>query len=366
MIHANLRLVAGQFDLEVNLEAGPGVTVLFGPSGSGKSLTLRAIAGLIRPRSGRIVVDGVTAFDSAAGIDLPPHRRRTGFAGQSPALFPHLTVEQNVMFGVKGRDGQGRRDAARAWLRRLGLEGFERRNPRSLSGGQAQRVALARALAPGFRTLLLDEPFSALDEALRQELRIVLAGLAREQQLTILFVTHDLREAHLLADRLAVMDEGRILQVGARDEVFRKPARRRVAQLLGATNLLRAKVVGQAQGELTVEIEGWKARVASWSGDPAPGDEVDLVIRPERVVIRRGEPAEPNVLPARVVREFDYGPNRVLEFVPDGPGPRLVADIASRPYDVLGIANRKQWLLELPPADLHAMPATDVFCATTQ
>ncbi|WP_322819299.1 ABC transporter ATP-binding protein [Tepidiforma sp.] len=366
MLEARFTLTAGKFRLDVALQAGPGVTVLFGPSGSGKSLTLRCIAGLVRPQSGRIVVDGVTAFDSAAGLDLAPHRRRTGFAGQSPSLFPHLTVERNVAFGLREGDRSHRLAVAARWLQRLGLEGFERRNPRSLSGGQAQRVALARALAPGYRTLLLDEPFSALDEALRQELRVVLAGLAREQELTILFVTHDLREAHLLANYLAVIDHGRILQTGARDDVFRRPASRRVAELLGATNLLRGKVVGRTAAELVVEIDGWTAWVASWYGEPAVGEEVDVVIRPERVVIRRGEPESRNVLPATIVREFDYGPNRVLEFVPDGPGPCLVADLASRPYDVLGIAARKRWLLELPAADLHAMPVADPFCATTQ
>ncbi len=365
-VEATLALEAGLFRLDVTLEAGPGVTVLFGPSGSGKSLTLRAIAGLLRPRAGRIAVAGRVVFDAARGIDLPAHARGVGYAGQRPALFPHLSVGGNVAFGIRDAGGADRARTAAEWLARLELPGFEHRRPASLSGGQAQRVALARALAPGHRVLLLDEPFSALDEALRQGLRQLLAELVRERELSILFVTHDLREAHLLADRLAVIDRGEVLQAGPRDEVFRAPRQRRVAELLGGTNILAGRVVERTGAGLRLEIEGWEAIAASWHGDPRPGDAVDVVIRPERVVIRRGEPAAVNTLPARVRREFDYGTNHTLEFEPLAAGPPLVVDLPSRPYDVLGIAARKEWTLELPPADLHVMPAAPPRRATTQ
>lgn len=365
-IDAAIRWHAGDFHLDVALGAGPGVTVLFGPSGSGKSLTLRAVAGLLTPSEGRIAVDGRVVFDSARGLDLPAHARGIGYAGQRPALFPHLSVGGNVAFGIRMGSRADRARTAAAWLARLELPGFEHRRPGSLSGGQAQRVALARALAPGHRVLLLDEPFSALDESLRQGLRQLLADLVRERELAIIFVTHDLREAHLLADRLVVIDRGRVLQAGPRDGVFRAPQQRRVAELLGGTNILAGRVAARAAASLTVSIDGWEAVAASWHGDPQPGDAVDVVIRPERVVIRRGEPAATNTLPARVRREFDYGTNHTLEFEPLGPGPSLVVDLPSRPYDVLGIAAKKDWVLELPPGDVHVMPAAPPFRATTQ
>ncbi|GIW12832.1 MAG: ABC transporter [Tepidiforma sp.] len=359
MLDAYLALKAGAFDLDIEVRAGPGITVLFGPSGSGKSMTLRAIAGIERPARGRVVIGDVVVFDASAGIDLPPHRRRLGYAGQRPALLPHLSAAKNITFGLTRVPAAERLGVAARWLERFDLAGFEQRRPASLSGGQAQRVALARALAPGHRVLLLDEPFAALDETLRQSLRELLARLVREEGLAILFVTHDLREAHLLAHELVVLDRGRVLQAGPRDEVFRKPASRRVAELLGGVNLLRGVVVERDAGRLKVDIEGWRACCDSWAGDPAPGEPVDLVIRPERVVLRRGEPQELNVLPAVVVREFDYGTSRTLFFAPEGPGPALSVEVASRPYEVLGIATRKRWLLELPPGDLHAMPPAE-------
>ncbi len=355
-LEAAFALRAGTFHLDVALECGPGITVLFGPSGSGKSLTLLALAGLVTPLTGRIAVDGTVLYDSTAGISVPPHRRGIGYVSQSAALFPHLDAADNVAFGIRGLPRRERRARAAAWLARLDLTGFERRRPGSLSGGQAQRVALARALAPGHRLLLLDEPFSALDEALRQGSRHLLIELAREQHLTILFVTHDLREAHLLADRLVVLDRGAVLQEGARDEVFRAPRCRQAALLLGAGNVFPATVVGRDERVVEFEAAGWRACAASWVGDPRPGDAVDVTIRPERVVFRRGEPAA-NGLLARIDRDFDYGAIHELHCEPTGPGPRLVAELAVRPYEVLGVASRREWLLELPPEQLHVMPA---------
>ena len=356
MLEARFRLGRGAFELDIELEAPPGITVLFGPSGSGKSLTLRAIAGMIEPDSGRIAANGIPVFDRAAGIRVAPHRRGFGYAGQRPALFPHLTVRQNVAFGLRKHSRSDKDAVTSALLARFGLAGFEQRRVGSLSGGQAQRVALARALAPGHRVLLLDEPFSALDETLRQDLRVLLNDLARERALVIIFVTHDLREAHLLADRLAVLDGGRVLQSGPRDADFRAPSNRRVAELLGAVNVFPATVIRRDGVMMAFTAAGWEGLAASWSGDPVPGQAVDVMIRPERVVMRRGTPTV-NALPGRIVREFDYGNSRVLHFEPDGAGPRLVVELASRPYDVLEVRTRKSWTLELPPEDLHVMPA---------
>lgn len=353
---ANFTLRAGSFTLDVNLQAGPGITVLFGPSGSGKSLTLRAIAGLASPASGRVLFNDTVLFDSAAGINRPPHRRGLGFAGQQPALLPFLDVGGNVAFGLRHLRRADRVARVQQWLERVELAGYATRRVGTLSGGQAQRVALARALAPGHQLLLLDEPFSALDESLRLGLRAILRRLAIEEHLTILFVTHDLREAHLLADQLVVLDGGRVLQRGQRETVFRAPASRRVALLLGAVNVFTGIVRERNSDAALVESHGALFCARSITGNPAPGDPVDLTIRPERVIVRRTAP-ETNGFRARITEDLDYGASHTLVFEPLGIGPRLTCELAARPYDVLGIAGSGEWIIELPPEHLHVMPA---------
>ena len=210
-VRADFAASVGDFRLEVAFEAENELVVLYGRSGSGKSVTLRALAGLVRPESGRIEIGGRAVFDAAAGLELPPQQRRVGYVIQELALFPHLSMRQNVLIGLEhDREAPARYEALRALL---SIEGLDERRPHELSGGQQQRVALARALVRPSDVLLLDEPFSALDEALRSDLRSELLRLRREIELPIVFVTHDLREAHLLADRIAVIDEGRAAAV---------------------------------------------------------------------------------------------------------------------------------------------------------
>ena len=206
------------FTLDVAWTAGDGVVVLFGPSGSGKSLTLRCLAGLERADGGRIAINGRTFFDAAAGVDLRPQERRLGYVFQGYALFPHLTVGQNIAFGLRGRPrGEQRRRAAEV-IERLGLGGLEHRAPRELSGGQQQRVALGRALAVDPELLLLDEPLSALDAPLRRQLRDDLERTLRDWRIPTVLVTHDLSEAYQLADRVIVYDHGRVIQASSKTE----------------------------------------------------------------------------------------------------------------------------------------------------
>jgi ABC-type Fe3+/spermidine/putrescine transport system ATPase subunit len=248
-------------------------------------------------------------------------------------------------------------------LERFALAGFEDRRPDSLSGGQKQRVALARALARDVPLLLLDEPFSALDEALRRMLRTELLRLRAELGLAVLFVTHDLREAHLLADRIAVFDEGHVLQIGPREDVFRRPVSRRVGELTGIANLLDGVVTalgpgGRANGDIEVEVAGRRLRCARPAFAARVGERVDVALRAERVAFRRGADAStPNLLEVDVVDEHAYGTSHTLWLRPAGPGPALEADLPSRPYDVLGVAGRRRWTVELPPEDLHVMRA---------
>ncbi|MGI8926216.1 MAG: ABC transporter ATP-binding protein [Tepidiformaceae bacterium] len=351
------RLRLGAFTYDAAFAARDEIVVLFGQSGAGKSVTLQVVAGLMRPAAGRVVIDGEVVFDAEAGVELPPQRRRTGYVVQTLALFPHMTAGQNIAFGLDGRGG-ATKARVRELVALLKLEGLEERRPATLSVGQQQRVALARALARDARLLLLDEPFSALDESLRAALRRELLRLRAELGLSIVFVTHDLREAHLLADRIAVFDEGRVLQFDARETVFRRPANRRVAELTGVANIFRGVAAGTEGGALLVEVEGLGLRcdLAAGAAVPAGGEAVDVSIRAERVNLRRGTAAahsEPTIFEARVVEEFAYGSTHTLRLEPIGRGPALEVELAARPYEVLGVAAQKQWAVELPPADLH-------------
>lgn len=350
-------LCLGAFEYDAAFEADGEVVVLFGHSGAGKSLTLQAIAGLLTPVKGHIEIAGRMVFDRASGIEVPPQQRNVGYVVQELALFPHMSVVENVAFGVPGSRVE-RHARARALLDRLGLAGYEDRAPGSLSGGQRQRVALARALARDVPLLLLDEPFSALDESLRRTLRAELLRLRAELGLTVVFVTHDLREAHLLADRLAVFDRGKILQFGRREEVFHRPASRRVAELTGVGNVMSGRVLRRLEGVLEVDVSGLVLRVEDPEWRPAVGEGVELALRAERVNLRRGAPEElgaSNFVQADVMEEHAYGAGFTLRFAPLGPGPSLEVDLPSRPYEVLGLQERKRWTLELPAEDLHVM-----------
>ena len=218
----------------VNLDIAAGeFFALLGPSGCGKTTLMRMLAGFEAPDAGRILLNG----QDIAG--LPPHRRPSSMMFQSYALFPHLNVEQNVAFGLRqqGWAKAGVSPRVEEMLSLMRLEGLNRRRPDQLSGGQKQRVALARALAPNPQILLLDEPLAALDRKLREETQLELMALQRRLGLTFLIVTHDQDEAMVVADRLAVMQAGRIVQVGPPREVYERPASRYVAGFLGETNL---------------------------------------------------------------------------------------------------------------------------------
>lgn len=342
----------GLFSYAAEFSASQEILVLFGHSGAGKSVTLQMIAGLLRPNSGRIQIDGRAVFDASERLDIPPQERGVGYVVQDLALFHNMTVRQNIEFGVP----PGRRSRANDLITLLGLTGLEYRRPRTLSGGQQQRVALARALAREATLLLLDEPFSALDESLRSALRGELLRLRRDFGLTIVFVTHDLREAHLLADQLAVFDEGRMLQVGPREEVFRRPSSRRVAELTGVANIFGGIVTSASPGAVVVQSHGLALRASSMLRSFPVGAEIDVAIRAERVNLRRhSAPESENTFEAEIVEEFAYGATHTLRLRATGEGPTLEVEIASRPYEVLGIADRKHWIIELPAPDLHVM-----------
>ncbi len=304
MLDVDVRRRLEGFELDARFRAEDEITVLFGPSGAGKSLTLQCIAGIVRPNVGRIVADGHTLFDSERRLDLPPQARRVGYVPQSYALFPHLSVEENVGYGLRGLTRDERTRRVHEMIELTALGGLEGRRPRELSGGQQQRVALARALAFRPDTLLLDEPFSSLDSGIRAELRDELLSLQRRTGVTTVVVTHDLEDAFLLGQRMAVIDGGRVLQEGAREEVFYRPASRRVAEFVRTRNVLRGAVLSVDEEALHI---GWRDQVLEALPRPlTPGTPVDVCIRPTQIMIvrddRQGEPRQ-NLLRGSIVEE---------------------------------------------------------------
>lgn len=201
----------GRTRLDVDVSTSDLITAVMGPSGAGKTTLLLAIAGLVRPTGGRIALGSRVLFDAAVGLDVPVHERRVAMVFQSLALFPHLSVLDNVLYGIRGGARRERIERARRWLRQARAEGLERRSVTSLSGGEAQRVAIARALASEPALLLLDEPFSALDESLRRAVGDVILELVEMSRTPTLVVTHDRRDAERLASRLLVIEAGRIV-----------------------------------------------------------------------------------------------------------------------------------------------------------
>jgi iron(III) transport system ATP-binding protein len=270
----------------VNLTVAPGeLFLLLGPSGSGKTTLLRILAGFIAPDQGSVW------FDAEDVTRLEPHRRNTGMVFQSFALFPHLTVGQNVAFGLRERKVPPAEIAERVRhaLDSVRMADYEGRRIDQLSGGEQQRVALARALVVRPRCLLLDEPLSNLDAKLRHSMREEIRRVCKEFGLTTVYVTHDQKEALAIADRIAVMDAGRILQIGTPAEIYRQPRGRTVAAFIGETNLLEGRVI-DSQGDRVRIRTAIGDLTAAWvNGAGAPGTPVWVSIRPECFVLHAGQ-----------------------------------------------------------------------------
>ena len=270
-----------------SLEAGETFAVL-GPSGCGKSSLLRVIAGLEQPQGGEVWLDGrcINA--------VPPHRRGFGLMFQEFALFPHLRVAQNVEFGLRmqGLPRTGRRRRVRELLSLVGLDGYETRSVHELSGGERQRVALARSLAPNPRLLMLDEPIGALDRNLRESLLLELRALLTQLGQTALYVTHDQEEAFAIADRVLVMEDGRVRQIGRPAEVYQHPADAFVARFIGLPNLVAGRVEAGAQGRRLVRTAvGTFCMPADASMDAPPGADLTLLLGDEGVRLQRRDAA---------------------------------------------------------------------------
>ena len=302
----------------LDLEVAEGELVaLLGPSGCGKTTTLRCIAGFEDPTAGTIELGG-KRIDT-----VPPNRRGATMVFQGYALFPHLSVFENVAYGLRVRRVRGDTLRARveAALGLVGLTGLSERRPQQLSGGQQQRVALARALILEPKLLLFDEPLSNLDAKLREQMRLEIRNLQQRVGITSVYVTHDQAEAMTLADRIAVMNAGRIAHLGTPRQIYDEPADRFVAEFVGHANFLTGTVRGATGERLDVDVLGAVRTVSRAEGRYAPGDAVDVMVRPEEVHIRRGEG-----IAATVVRTSFVGSNALYQL--DCAGEHLLATVA--------------------------------------
>jgi molybdate transport system ATP-binding protein len=318
-LRLDLSLPLRAFELAVALEAGAGALAVVGPSGAGKTTLLRAIAGLARPRSGRIAVGDEVWFDAARGVNAPPERRSVGFVFQHYALFPHLTAAENVAFGGRRRVGE--------LLERFRIAHLAHAKPGELSGGERQRVALARALAHNPAVLLLDEPLAALDARTRAGVRSDLRALLRELEIPALLVSHDFEDAATLAARVGVLVEGRLLQVGTPTELVARPANGFVAELAGG-NVLQGDARPFRAG-LTEVVLGGGGRV--YSTDEAVGP-VGVVVYPWDVSLAGSTPHD---------SALNHVEGRIESLVPIGNRARvrvgpLVAEITTASLERLG------------------------------
>lgn len=324
------------FSLRVKFDAEQGPLALLGASGCGKSVTLKCIAGLMKPDRGRILLDGVTLYDSEKRIDLPPQQRRVGYLFQNYALFPHMTVAQNI--GAAVMDKNARKTAVREQLKRFRLEDAAHLRPHQLSGGQQQRTALARILASDPQTILLDEPLSALDGFLKQQLEAELTEALEGFGKTVVWVSHDRGEVYRTCRSVCVLDRGTSEKVRPMAELFADPQTVAAAQLTGCETFLDVVPKGE-----TVYLPQWDATLSC--GRPVPEDIRCIGIR--AAAVHRAAAQEANALPCRVVRRTaDLHANTALLYVKDG-GPLLRMEA---PKDTL--LSGSEWRIAIAPEDI--------------
>jgi molybdate transport system ATP-binding protein len=371
----------GDFVLDASWTSDQPIVALVGPSGSGKTLTLQCIAGLITPDSGRIVTAGRTLFDGSEGINLRPQERRVGYVFQGYALFPHMTVAQNIAYGLPRRSraearsakaGEGGAiDRTKAIIERMGLGALTSRVPADLSGGQQQRVALARALATDPDVLLLDEPFSALDAPLRRELSAELSQTLREWGKLAVLVTHDLPEAYQIADMVVLYEHGGTTSAVPKNDLLWNPSSERVARLIGARNILRATIADASGESIVLEWRGGRLEAARSPSHPLharAGDTLAFFIRPEYVrLIRKNRPVtdglrQTNLFHGEIVGERDEGTTWVLLFRLARAGPPsqgtydLEIEIPKLVYERLRISTDRHWDVSIHPGSIQVLP----------
>ncbi len=322
----NLKKYLDGFSLNVNLSIQEDLMVLFGPSGAGKSLILKMVSGIVMPDEGFVEIGEEKVYDSVNRINLPVRSRRIGYLFQDYALFPHMTVYENIAYGINQLERSLIQIKVNELIEVMRLTGLEKRYPHELSGGQKQRCALARTLAIEPRVLLLDEPFSALDFQVREKLRADLLRIHTLYPITTILVTHDLEEAFMLGKKIAVINNGRIEQAGPREDVFYRPGTRSVARFIGTRNIFDGTIVGVDKHLVTMlnkDIGLVKAFVAEGT-QLQTGQDVSFCIRPEEVIIIR--PDKPldykvhdNIIEGEIISIFGKGSTQIM-FLKTGTG----------------------------------------------
>lgn len=352
MLDFHLQKSYGPFALDIAATVAEGEwLVLLAPSGSGKSLTLDLIAGIVRPDGGYVRQNGNALYDASRGINLTIRKRQLGYVFQDSTLFPHMTVSQNIAYGIPRAGQPG--DIVRKWLAFFHLEGREGAYPGELSGGQKQRVALARTLASKPKVLLLDEPFSALDRRIRESLQQDLAELKNELTISTILVTHDFDEAQILGDRVAVLENGQLLETGAKARLFAHPQKHQTARFLGVENVMAAKVAAQfGPDSMTIHC-GELGLTMPLDSNFSSGEDAYLCIRAGDVRLVVDERERPNAFTLRLDSIAPAGgTNRVTLTHPSAASTRLVMlmdDYVLGRYAFVAGSSVKIWL---PPEKL--------------
>jgi len=338
------------FTLDLDLSSGEGITVLFGPSGSGKTLTLDAIAGFLRPDEGRILLDDEILFDAAAGVHVPPQSRHCGYVFQNYALFPHMTLRENLEFAAERRPRLERHRRVGEMLEKFRLGEVAGRRPHEVSGGQKQRCSIARALIGGPKVLLLDEPARGLDAPLRAELYDVLRQVREDFRTPMILVTHDLEECFALGEEMLVLHDGRLAQSGPPRRILDQPATLEVAKMLGLYNLLQVEVraLDPARNTCRLKLEDHELTGPYLPGR-LRGDRVWLYVRPEQLLAhpRDGKPG-PNQVPARLARSAERPASVRLEF--EGG---FAVDVPRAEYERNKLV--RDWTVEFPASVLRVL-----------
>lgn len=356
MIRARLRKEyaaardSAPFTLDLSFEAGQGITALFGPSGSGKTLTLDCIAGFVRPQEGRILMDDELVFDAQTRVHVPPQKRRCGYVFQNYALFPHMTLRQNLAFAADRLPRMERRRKVSEMLERFRLDDVAGRKPHELSGGQKQRGSIARALVAAPRVLLLDEPARGLDAPLRNELYAILRQVRGEFSTPILLVTHSLEECFELAEEMLIIRAGRLVQSGSPARICAQPANLELARLLGIFNVIPVEIraLDPSKNLSTLRYESFDLTGPYLPGR-LKGDRVHLVIPPRqlRAIPRHGN-GHVNQVAEELLRVVEMPEAMRLEFAGD-----LCVEMPRAEYE----PNRhvKEWSIEFPSETLRVV-----------
>ncbi|MCL2140873.1 MAG: ATP-binding cassette domain-containing protein [Dehalococcoidia bacterium] len=332
---------------------------ILGPSGAGKTMTLQCIAGLARPDEGYVELGGKVLFDSVGGINILPQKRRVGFVFQNYALFPHLTIGENIAYGVRHLAKAEIKEKVLYLADIMNIGALIERYPRQLSAGQQQRVAIARALAPDPEILLLDEPFSALDSQLKERLEMELLALQQKYQCSMLIVTHDLAEGYKLGAKVAIYHAGHIVQCDERGKVFSSPVNRTVARYTGVRNFMDGEITRIEDQSALVHIYAWNTLLQVYiTADVAIriGQKVVVGIRPEYIEVCQAGNAE-NVVPCCVLQAVEGITNTAFRFrVEEDIGEKHILNALLPKSSAILLAEERKCSLYLPPQQLIVMP----------